>query len=85
MNDMTDRNDRTTARSSWPVRKHRLGEEPSDDLSDFTTAEERLQMMWQLAVDAWSLTGKPIPDYKRDEAPVHGVDRLVDGAERAPP
>lgn len=75
MNKMTDRNDRTTARNSWPVRKHRLGEEPSDDLSDSTTAEERLQMMWQLAVEAWSLTDRPIPDYKRDEAPVRKLLR----------
>ena len=75
MNKMTDANDRTAARRSWPIRKHRLGEEPSDDLSDSTTAEERLQMMWQLAVDAWSLTDRPIPDYNRNEAPVRKLPR----------
>ena len=75
MNRMTDANDRTAARRGWPIRKHRLGEEPSDDLRDSTTAEERLQMMWQLAVDAWSLTDRPIPDYKRDEAPVRKLLR----------
>jgi len=32
-------------RGSWPVRKFRLGSEPSDDLSDSTTAEERLEMI----------------------------------------
>ena len=72
---MTDSNDRAAARRSWPVRKYRLGEEPSDDLRDSTTAEERLQMMWQLAVDAWNLTGKPIPDYDRSEAPVRKSQR----------
>ena len=57
-------------RQSWPVRKYRLGSEPSDDLSDSTTAEQRLEMMWPLALEAWSLSGEPLPDYVRSEAPV---------------
>lgn len=77
MSGMTSTSDRAAARNNWPVRKHRLGEEPSDDLRDSTTAEERLQMMWQLAVDAWSLTGRPIPDYKRNETPVRKLRRKV--------
>ena len=32
-----------------------------DDLSD-TTAQERLDMMWQLAVDAWAFKGEPVED-----------------------
>ena len=75
MNQMINANDRAAARKSWPIRKHRLGQEPSDDLRDSTTAEERLQMMWQLAVDAWSLTDRPIPDYSRNEAPVRKLRR----------
>ena len=77
MNKMTGAADRSIARRNWPVRKHRLGEEPSDDLSELTTAEERLEMMWQLAVDAWSLADKAIPDYKRSDAPVHKYVREV--------
>jgi hypothetical protein len=60
---------RAAARSSWPIRRFRLGEEPSDDLSATTTAQQRLEMMWPLAVEAWSLTGRPIPDYSRDQTP----------------
>ncbi len=45
---------RRKARASWPIRRFRLGEEPSDDLSDSTTPEERLAMMWPLTVDAYS-------------------------------
>jgi hypothetical protein len=52
------------------VRRYRLGEEPGDDLSRSTTAEERLAMMPGLAAEAWSLTGKPLPTYARAEAPV---------------
>ena len=60
----------------WPIRKHRLGEEPSDDLRDSTTAEERLQMMWPLAVDAWSLTDKTDSGLTTvSEAPVRKLHR----------
>ena len=27
-------------------------------------------MMWPLATEAWSLTGRPMPDYERKDAPV---------------
>lgn len=47
------------------MRSFRLGEEPGDDLSDTTTAAERLAMMWPLAVEAWTLSGRPLPDYDR--------------------
>lgn len=61
---------RAAARKSWPVRSFRLGEEPPDNLSATTTASERLDMVWQLTVDAWTLSGREIPDYPRSEAPV---------------
>lgn len=58
------------SRSSWPVRKYRLGEEPGNDLAASTTPEERVAMMWPLALEAWSLAGRPIPEYRRPETPV---------------
>ena len=61
---------RRTARARWPVRKFRLEDAPGPDLSATTTAEERLAMMWPLACEAWSLTGRAIPDYPRDRMPV---------------
>ena len=61
--------ERRAARSSWPVRVFRLGEEPSDDLSDRTTPEERIAMMWRLAVDAWTSAGLRLPGYTRDRLP----------------
>ncbi|HBQ13704.1 MAG TPA: hypothetical protein DEF51_22070 [Myxococcales bacterium] len=60
---------RAAARSGWPVRRHALGDEPDDDLLASTTAAERLGMMWRLALDAWAMTGQPLPTYSRDEAP----------------
>ncbi len=71
---------RAKARAKWPVRRHALGEEPPDDLRDSTTAEERLAMVWQLTVEAWSLTGRPLPDLPRSEWPVR-IRRLGDDDE----
>ena len=70
-----ERKERAAARGSWPIRVYRLGEEPDDDLSGTTTAAERLEMMWPLAVDAWASSGQPIPDYPRKEAPVRVIRR----------
>ena len=39
-------------RSGWPVRVYRLGSEPPADLSATTTAEERLEMVWALTLEA---------------------------------
>ena len=52
------------------MRKFKLGEEPSDDLSDTTTPSERLAMMWPLAVEAWALAGRPLPTYDRSTIPI---------------
>jgi hypothetical protein len=39
-------------------------------LSASSTPEERLAMVWPLTVEAFSLSGSPMPDYRRVEAPV---------------
>jgi hypothetical protein len=57
-------------RRDWPVRVYRLGEEPGDDLSQTTSAEERLDMVWTLTLEAWSLSGRAHPQYSRAETPV---------------
>jgi len=66
-------------RRSWPVRVFRLGEEPPDDLSGSTTAEERLAMVWTLTLESWALAGRRLPGYARHETPIssrpHGADR----------
>jgi hypothetical protein len=60
---------RRRGRKHWPVRVFRLGDEPSDDLSSSTTAEQRLAMMWELAERGWRLAGREIPEYRRSEIP----------------
>jgi hypothetical protein len=73
-----EESERAEARRSWPVRKYRLGEEPCEDLSATTTAEERLRMMWPLALGAWSLSGRPLPDYPREKTPIRVLRRAKD-------
>ncbi|HXT50578.1 MAG TPA: hypothetical protein VN811_06020 [Thermoanaerobaculia bacterium] len=60
---------RAEARASWPVRGYQLGSEPGDDLSSTTTPEQRLAMMWELALQAWQLAGHELPTYARHEIP----------------
>ncbi len=67
-------------RRHWPVRRFTLAAQPPEDLSGQTTAEERLEMMWPLALDAWVLAGLPLPDYARGAALV----RLVAAAAGPP-
>ena len=61
--------ERRGARRTWPVRVFRLGNEPGDDLTDSTSPEERLAMMWPLTVDAWTTAGRTLPEYSRDQMP----------------
>jgi hypothetical protein len=57
------------SRASWPVARYRLGEEPSDDLSDVTTPAERVAMMAELAESAWRVAGRSLPTYDRSTMP----------------
>ena len=66
---------RRAARSRWPVRIFRLGEEPGDDLSASTTAAERIEMVWLLSARCWELTSRPLPDYTRATIPVRLTTR----------
>lgn len=59
----------SSPRAEWPIRRYRLGEEPPDDLSQVTTAEQRLAMMWPLAREGWLLAGHALPTYGRANLP----------------
>jgi hypothetical protein len=61
------------SRKALPVRFISLHDRPADNLAATTTAEERVAMIWQLTLDAWALAGRPIAEYRRDQAPVRIV------------
>jgi hypothetical protein len=60
---------RRAQRAHWPITRHRLGEEPPDDLSAATTPVERIAMMWPLAQAAWQVAGLSLPTYDRRNLP----------------
>jgi hypothetical protein len=60
---------RAAERRSWPGQLLGLEEQGSEDLSASTTRRERIAMMWRLAVDAWAMAGREIPNYGRAEMP----------------
>ena len=57
------------------VRKSTLAEQGKEDDLRNTTIEERLGMMWQLAVDAWAMKGE---DVAEQEFQRH-VERVIRG------
>jgi len=64
----SDSEQRRAARGTWRVVKTTLTapEQPQAPQSPAAA----LGMMWQLALDAWSMTGRPLPDYPRSRIPV---------------
>lgn len=68
-------NDGVTDRAHWPVRRFPLGAQPGDDLSATTTPAERVAMVWTLTLEAWSVAGRPLPDYRREDTPVRVLRR----------
>jgi hypothetical protein len=70
--------DRAGARASWPIRVLRLDADDTPELHD-TTPEQRIEMMWELVVQAWAVAGTALPVYERHEMPVR-IRRLRDQA-----
>lgn len=61
---------RAASRRTWPVRLVALGAEPQDHVDRLATPEERLAMVWSLTVEAWALSGRPMPNYPRTATPL---------------
>ncbi len=57
-------------RASIRARIVRLADSPGDDLSDCTTAAERLALVADLTREAWALSGREMPGYSRAQVPV---------------
>ncbi len=73
------RETRRRCRQAWPIRRFALGAEPSDDLSDRTSAAERLAMVWPLTLLSWRLAGRTMPDYERSAMPGRVVRSSASG------
>jgi hypothetical protein len=53
-----------------PARVYRLGDEPGDDLTAITTADERVAMVWELSARMWEFGGAQASTYTRATIPV---------------
>jgi hypothetical protein len=78
----TARAQRARSREGWPVRRFRLGDEPSDDLSASTTPIERLAMVWPLSISAFELAGHPPSRPRREQMPGRVVRNFLDALSR---
>lgn len=68
---------RAAARAAWPGRVVPLEEAEEATAPLSSTPEERLAMVWALTLEAWAMSGRPLPRYDRSEAP-GGLRRLGD-------
>jgi hypothetical protein len=66
---------RRANRRDWKVVRTTSGADRAEPL---VPPEQALEMMWQLALDAWAMTGQPVPDYPRGQAPVRRVTLAID-------
>jgi hypothetical protein len=57
----------------WTIRRHTLCSEHTVCVA--ASIDERLAMMWPLAVEAWSVAGRGLPDYERADTPGRLVHR----------
>ena len=62
------RDARRRARARWPVRVYRLGDEPPDDLSNFTP-DQRVALAYAATLRAWKVSGRPMPRGRRSKWP----------------
>jgi len=62
---------RRNARRNWRVVWVPLS--AFDETSERPSPEAALAMMWRLALDAWAMTGRALPDYSRAATPVRRV------------
>ena len=51
-----------TRQTQRTVRVTKLSEQGTERDLEHTTPEERIGMMWQLALDAWEMMGEPVVD-----------------------
>jgi hypothetical protein len=65
----SDAQTRRAARAAWPVMVRPIDGTADDDLSAVTDPDQRIRMMWPLAVEAWLLAGRSLPTYTRAETP----------------
>lgn len=75
--DEAARRARAAARASWPIVVTTLEHQTDAAIVTHGTPGERVAMVWQVTLDIWASSGRPIPDYTRANMPIR-VLRLSD-------
>jgi hypothetical protein len=60
---------RALARAHWPGVLTTLEEQDDAVIVTHGTAAERVGMVWQITLDAWASSGRPLPEYTRATMP----------------
>ena len=65
---MDTANERSERRAAWAIHVRKLGNQDRASMSG--SVEARLRAVDQLSADGWRLAAKPMPGYRRREAPI---------------
>jgi hypothetical protein len=72
----SNREERARGRAAWAgARSHLATFDDAADVMTTGTPSERVAMVWGLTLDAWAMSGRPLPDYPRDASPGRIVRR----------
>jgi tRNA A37 threonylcarbamoyladenosine synthetase subunit TsaC/SUA5/YrdC len=78
VSDESERRARAEARANWPGSLTTLAEQSDAAIVLHGTPGERVAMVWQITLDAWASSGKPLPEYTRANMPGRLVRRGTD-------
>lgn len=60
---------RAAKRSNWVGHKTNLSGQTDAAIVRHGTPAERVAMVWQITLDLWASSGRPLPTYERHEMP----------------
>ncbi|MFO7564352.1 MAG: hypothetical protein R6X02_17020 [Enhygromyxa sp.] len=60
---------RARARANWPGVLTTLEDQSDAAIVTHGTPGERVAMVWQVTLDAWASSGRPLPEYTRATMP----------------
>jgi hypothetical protein len=64
-----DRAVRALQRATWPGVVTTLDDQADAALMRDATPARRIAMVWQITLDVWASSGRPLPSYTRAEMP----------------
>jgi hypothetical protein len=67
--------ERRRARAAWPIRRTALAEEPLTDERIPDDVDARVAMVAELTRMQWALSGRELPNYRREEMPGRVIRR----------